>query len=133
MEKDKELALLKQVESNLSSMEIHGKCLEDADNRAETLEKEKAVVIKENGLLKQKVCQLEKEKGDLVKRLEAGAAHYRKLATEKNTWEKAKLVEPSSVDDKYTVKIDSLENRIVQLSQELQEARMSQDVQLSKN
>merc|ERR1719341_1724891 len=119
MEKDKELALLKQVGSSLSSIEIHEKCLEDADNRAESLEKEKAVVMKENGLLKQKVCHLEKEKVDLVKRLEAGAAHYRKLAAEKSTWEKATVVEPSSVADKYTEKIDSLENRIVQLSEEL--------------
>ena len=132
IEKDKELALLKQVEGSLSSMEVHEKCLEDAENRAESLEKEKGVIIKENGLLKQKVCQLEKEKVDLVKRLEAGAAHYRKLAAEKSTWEKAKFAEPSSVADNYTVKIDSLENRIVQLSKELQQARMSQDVQLSK-
>jgi hypothetical protein len=132
IEKDKELALLKQVEGSLSSMEIHEKCLEDADNRAENLEKEKGVIIKENGLLKQKVCQLETEKVNLVKRLEAGAAHYRKLVAEKSTWEKAKLAEPSPIADQYTVKIHSLENRIVQLSEELQQARMSQDVQLSK-
>ena len=126
MEKDKELALLKQVKANVSSMEIH------ADNRAEYLEKEKGDILEENGLLKQKVCQLEKEKVELVKRLEAGAAHYRKLAAEKSTWEKAKIVEPLSIADKYTDQINSLEHRIVQLREELKQAGMWQDMQLSQ-
>jgi len=130
MQKDKELALLRQVESNLSSMDIHEKCLEDADNRAENFEKENRDILEENVVLKQKVCQLEKEKQELVKRLEAGASHYRKLAAEKNAWEKAKFADGPS--DKYTVKIDSLENKIVQLSEELRQARMSQDMQLSQ-
>eukprot|EP00092_Neocalanus_flemingeri_P001333 GFUD01001424.1.p1 GENE.GFUD01001424.1~~GFUD01001424.1.p1 ORF type:complete len:785 (-),score=233.53 GFUD01001424.1:792-3146(-) len=134
MQKDKELALLRQVESNLSSMEIHEKCLEDADKRAANFEKENRDIVEENVALKQKVSQLEKEKQELVKRLEAGAAHYRKLAAEKSTWEKAKLATgPSSpVSDKYTLQIDSLENKIVQLSEELRHARMSQDMQLSQ-
>merc|ERR1712106_1261301 len=72
LQKDSELALLRKVEPTLSSVEIHEKCLEDADNRAESLEIEKRDVNKENEQLEQKMCQLEKEKLELVKRLEAG-------------------------------------------------------------
>jgi len=132
MQKDKELALLKLVENKTCSIDIHEKCLEDADNRAESLEKEKRDMNHENELLKQRICQLEREKLELVKRLEAGAAHYRKLAAEKNTWEKAKLVQPSAIAEQYTAKIGSLENTIVELSSELRQARLGQDAQLSR-
>merc|ERR1712123_235968 len=111
MQKDKELTLLKLVENKTCSIDIHEKCLEDADNRAERFEKEKL---------------------ELVKRLEAGAAHYRKLAAEKNTWEKAKLFQPSTIAEQYTAKIGSLENTIVELSSELRQARLGQDAQLSR-
>jgi len=68
----------------------------------------------------------------LVKRLEAGAAHYRKLAAEKNAWEKTKLVEPSTIAEQYMAKIGSLEKNIVELSSELRQARLEQDLQLSR-
>jgi len=129
VQKDKELALLRQVESSLSSMEIHEKCLEDADKRASIFEKENKEILEQNSELKVKISHLEKEKQDLVNRLEAGAAYFRKLAADKATWEKANLV--VGLTDKYTEKIDSLENKVVQLSEELRHARMSQDLQLS--
>ena len=55
--------------------------------------RENSTYIEENKTLKQRVSQLEREKSDLVKRLEAGAAHYKKLAAEKQTWEKSKLAQ----------------------------------------
>ena len=68
----------------------------------------------------------------MVENVKSGEAHYKKLAAEKNTWKKAKLDSGStSVAYKNALKIDSLENRIVQLSEELCQARMSQDMQLS--
>jgi len=132
MQKNEELEILRSRETNMSSMEIHEICIKDADKRAENLEKKNQDITKENEMLKHKVNQLEKDKSDLVKRLEAGAAHYRKLAAEKSTWEKAKSFENSGVTDKYTMKIDSLESKIVQLSEELRAARLEQDMKLSQ-
>ena len=97
-----------------------------------TLIRENSTYIEENKTLKQRLSQLEKEKSDLVKRLEADAAHYKKLAAEKQTWEKAKLAQGEATDDNCVAKIESLESKIVQLSKELRDARTSQDMQLSQ-
>ena len=94
--------------------------------------RENSTYIEENKTLKQRLSQLEKEKSDLVKRLEADAAHYKKLAAEKQTWEKAKLAQGEATDDNCVAKIESLESKIVQLSKELRDARTSQDMQLSQ-
>ena len=97
-----------------------------------TLIRENSTYIEENKTLKQRLSQLEKEKSDLVKRLEADAAHHKKLAAEKQTWEKAKLAQGEATDDNCVAKIESLESKIVQLSKELRDARTSQDMQLSQ-
>ena len=51
-------------------LEIHERCLEDADKRAQLLEVEKRA-------LEEKVERLEVEGQELRARLEAGAKHYR--------------------------------------------------------
>ena len=51
-------------------LEIHERCLEDADKRAQVLEVEKRA-------LEEKVERLEVEGQELRARLEAGAKHYR--------------------------------------------------------
>ena len=127
-EKNEELSLLKQLEASKNSIEIHEKCLEDADTRATDLEKRNQDLSKENEKLQETVAALSKNNDELTSRLEAGAAHYRKLAAEKQHLERNK----SSNVEVYVAKIDSLETKIMKLSEELRQARMSQDLQLSE-
>ena len=130
-QKDDELVLLKQLEASKNAIEIHESCLEDADSRAATLEKENKEIQKENQKLKEENLKLTKTNDELTERLAAGAAHYRKLAAEKQSLEKYKTSDARTVED-YAAKIDSLETKIVKLSEELRQARLSQDLQLSQ-
>ena len=75
--KNEEISLLKQLEESKSHIEIHEKCLEDADTRAETLEKSNRNLVRENGELKKRNMELIKANGELTARLESGATHYR--------------------------------------------------------
>ena len=88
--KDDELAILKDVESNMTiSREIHERCLEDADKRAIEFEKLNKEILAENGEMKVKLERCEGERQELVARLETGARHYRKLAAEKSAVERS--------------------------------------------
>merc|ERR550517_430740 len=75
--------------------------------------------------------KLTKTNEELTERLAAGPSHYRKLAAEKQSLEKFKTSDAKTVED-YAAKIDSLETKIVKLSEELRQARLSQDIQLSQ-
>merc|ERR1719392_342973 len=129
--KDEELSLMKQLEASKNTIEIHESCLEDADSRAATLEKENQQILQENQKLREENMKLGKANEELTERLAAGAAHYRKLAAEKQSLEKCKTSDAKTVED-YAAKIDSLETKIVKLSEELRQARLSQDIQLSQ-
>jgi len=88
--KDDELAILKDVESNMTiSREIHERCLEDADKRATEFEKQNKEILAESSELKVKLERCEGERQELVARLETGARHYRKLAAEKSAVERS--------------------------------------------
>lgn len=126
--KNEEISLLKQLEESKNHIEIHEKCLEDADTRAETLEKTNRNIVREKEELKKQNMALIKANAELTARLEAGATHFRKLAAEKQTLEKK--TPPNA--EIYITKIDSLEAKISQLSEELRQARTAQDIQLSE-
>lgn len=69
--------VLEALQGEEEVLEIHERCLEDADKRAQQLEVEKRG-------LEEKVERLEVEGQELRARLEAGAKHYRfdwKLST----------------------------------------------------
>jgi len=132
IQKNNEIEILKEETKSIPDILTYETNIQELKNREQTLIRENSTYIEENKTLKQRVSQLEREKLDLVKRLEAGAAHYKKLAAEKQTWEKSKLAQGGATDDNCAAKIESLESKIVQLSKELRDARTSQDMQLSQ-
>jgi len=133
-QKEEEINILKELEASKNTIEIHEKCLEDADSRATALENENRAIINENKRLVDDNFDLSEENKKLVTknkeltaRLEAGAEHYRKLAAEK------KKLEANFTSEIYVTKIDSLENKIIKLTEELKQARiLQQDVNLSE-
>ena len=132
IQKNNEIEILKEETKSIPDILTYETKIQESKDREQTLIRENSTYIEENKTLKQRLSQLEKEKSDLVKRLEADAAHYKKLAAEKQTWEKAKLAQGEATDDNCVAKIESLESKIVQLSKELRDARTSQDMQLSQ-
>ena len=127
VQKNKEIELLQMEASNRNSMECQETSVKDWNDKAEALEKENKCLKNENNTLKNTIENLEKEKTELTKRLEAGAIHYKKLAAEKNRWQKSKETAQADTD-----KINSLENKIKQLTEELRQSRISQEIQLSE-
>jgi len=132
-QKDDEINILKELEASKNTIEIHERCLEDADSRATALENENRGLIHDNKRLVDENSDLSEENRklttknkELTARLEAGAEHYRKLAAEK------KKLETNSTSEIYVTKIDSLETKITKLTEELRQARMLQDVNLSE-
>ena len=75
--KNEEISLLKQLEETKNHIEIHEKCLEDADTRAETLEKTNRNLVREKEELSKRNMELTKANAELIARLEAGATHFR--------------------------------------------------------
>ena len=132
IQKNNEIEILKEETKSIPDILTYETKIQESKDREQTLIRENSTYIEENKTLKQRLSQLEKEKSDLVKRLEADAAHYKKLAAEKQTWEKSKLAQGEATDDNCVAKIESLESKIVQLSKELRDARTSQDMQLSQ-
>ena len=132
IQKNNEIEILKEETKSIPDILTYETKIQESKDREQTLIRENSTYIEENKTLKQRVSQLEREKSDLVKRLEADAAHHKKLAAEKQTWEKAKLAQGEATDDNCVAKIESLESKIVQLSKELRDARTSQDMQLSQ-
>merc|ERR1719237_777254 len=95
--------VLEALQGEEEVLEIHERCLEDADKRAQQLEVEK------RGL---------EEK---VERLEAGAKHYRKLAAAKEKLEK---------QQGEGERVAALEEQVHRLREELKVSRASQELQL---
>merc|ERR1719239_467226 len=95
-------------------LEIHERCLEDADKRAQLLEVEKRA-------LEEKVEKLEVEGQELRARLEAGAKHYRKLAAAKEKLEK---------QQGEGERVAALEEQVRHLREELKVSRAAQELQL---
>jgi len=95
-------------------LEIHERCLEDADKRAQVLEVEKRS-------LEEKVERLEVEGQELRARLEAGAKHYRKLAAAKEKLEK---------QQGEGERVAALEEQVRHLREELKVSRAAQEMQL---
>ena len=95
-------------------IEIHERCLEDADRRAEGLEKESRE-------LAGRVAALELEGQELRARLESGAQHYRRLVLAKERLEK----QQGEVG-----RVEALEDQVRQLREELGVARAAQELQL---
>ena len=129
-QKNEEISLLKQLENSKNEIEIHEKCLEDADTRASDLEKKNQDLIDRNAELADENLKLKKQNGELTARLETGAEHYRKLAAEKMRLEKNG--DSNKTMELYVAKIDTLESKISQLTEELRQARQYQDTQLSE-
>jgi len=130
-EKNDEISLLKELEASKESIVIHEKCLEDADSRAAVLEKRNQELVRDNSELSKKIELSETEKRELKARLESGAVHYKKLAAEKNALLKEKMSGGNS-DSVYLAKIDSLEQKVQEMSRQLDEARRSQELHLSE-
>ena len=65
-----DVKVMEALQGEEEVLEIHERCLEDADKRAQLLEVEKRA-------LEEKVEKLEVEGQELRARLEAGAKHYR--------------------------------------------------------
>merc|ERR1719471_1946462 len=126
-QKNEEITLLRELENSKNTIEIHEKCLEDADTRATDLEKRNKELEEENDQLKMTMKNLESSNQELTARLEAGAFHYKKLAAEKKLLEKT-----DTAADNYVDKIDSLEKTIEKLTEELRQAHLAQDLKLSE-
>merc|ERR1719237_1876635 len=106
--------VLEALQGEEEVLEIHERCLEDADKRAQQLEVEKRG-------LEEKVERLEVEGQELRARLEAGAKHYRKLAAAKEKLEK---------QQGEGERVAALEEQVHRLREELKVSRASQELQL---
>merc|ERR1719247_2529377 len=106
--------VLEALQGEEEVLEIHERCLEDADKRAQQLEVEKRG-------LEEKVERLEAEGQELRARLEAGAKHYRRLAAAKEKLEK---------QQGEGERVAALEVQVRHLRQELKVSRAAQELQL---
>merc|ERR1719239_2098169 len=106
--------VLEALQGEEEVLEIHERCLEDADKRAQQLEAEKRA-------LEEKVERLEAEGQELRARLEAGAKHYRKLAAAKEKLEK---------QQGEGERVAALEEQVRHLREELKVSRAAQELQL---
>ena len=69
--------LVERLKKSKSYIEIHEKCLESADTRAETPEKSIRILVRKNGKLKNQNMELIKANEELTTRLESAATHHR--------------------------------------------------------
>jgi len=119
-QKNEELAILHQIEGQ--KLDIHEKCLEDADKRAMKLEMENKKLLASREELEGKLGRLEVDKIELKKRLEVGAMHYRKLVMEKENLEKKQV----------NGHMEELQCRVRELERELSELQISQQGRISQ-